>query len=464
VTSATFVGACGTVTGSCTLLELGATRLLVDCGLYQGDDELEARNRRRFPFEPAEIDAVLLTHAHLDHVGLLPRLVAEGFRGPIFCTKPTRGLASIVLEDAGEIQEEEARYAARKGYSRHAEPRPLFTARDAREAARRLEPLAFHEDHRPLPGIRFRFVRAGHLLGAASILIEAKDRHGARKRWCFSGDVGRWDVPILVDPEPPGEPVDTLVLESTYGDRRHPASDPLAELDAVVARTFARGGVVLVPAFALGRSQDFLYHLAALVERGRLDPDQVWLDSPMALEATQVYRHGGSEYDEELTDLVRAGRSPFQPAAFRGARTGAESKALNDLDRPAVIVASSGMATAGRIVHHLKRRLPDPRTTVLFVGYQGVGTRGRALVEGAQTVSIHGLPIEVRAEIVHLSGFSAHADSAELLRWCRALESPPERVFLNHGEDPPRKALAASIEATGWPRPALPLPGATVEW
>jgi metallo-beta-lactamase family protein len=271
-------------------------------------------------------------------------------------------------------------------------------------------------------------------------------------------------VPILVDPEPPEGPIDALVLESTYGDRRHPEVDATAELDAVVERTFARGGVLLVPAFALGRSQELLYHLGRLVERGRLDPGQVYLDSPMSLRATEVYRHASPEYDEELRELAAAGRSPFLPAAFRGARTGAESKALNDLDGGAVIVATSGMATGGRILHHLKNRLGDRRTTVLFIGFQGAGTRGRALVEGATTVSIHGRPIEVRAEIAHFPGLSAHADSAELLRWCRAVQPAPARVFLNHGEDPARKALAAALETAGWPRAGLPLAGNVVEW
>jgi len=464
LTGATFVGACGTVTGSSTLLAFGERRLLVDCGMFQGDEETEARNRRPFPFDPAKLDGVVVTHAHLDHVGLLPKLIAGGFRGPIWCTRPTRPLAHLVLEDAGELQEEEARYAAKRGYSRHAHPKPLFTSADARETLERFEPLRFHEDHELFPGIQVRFVRSGHLLGAASILVRAKNARGERRTWCFSGDVGRWDVPILVDPEAPDGAVDSLVLESTYGDRRHPEVDPVEELERVIAVTFERGGSLLVPAFALGRTQEILYHLSTLVERGVLDGDAVFLDSPMAIRATEIYRQATPEFDEELRERVANGESPLARDRFRRCRSVDDSKALNDRTEPAVIVAASGMATGGRIVHHLAHRLGDPKTTVLFVGYQAAGTRGRALVEGASRVSIHGRRVDVRAEIRQLPGLSAHADCDELLRWCRALPSPPSRIFLNHGEDAARKALAAALEEAGLPRPELPLTGTAVDW
>jgi metallo-beta-lactamase family protein len=465
VTSVTFVGACGTVTGSATLLDLGGRLLLVDCGLFQGDEELEARNRRPFPFAPRALDGVVLTHAHLDHCGLLPRLAAEGFGAPIWCTQPTRPLAALVLEDAAELQEEEARYARKKGYSRHADPRPLFDGKDARRAIARLEPLAFGERHELFPGISVRFRRAGHLLGAASVEITAPDALGARRRWLFSGDVGRYGAPILVDPEPPEEAPDALVLESTYGDRRHEPGEPAEALAAIVARTFAHGGFVLVPAFALGRTQDVLYHLAELVDRGALDPGAVFVDSPMAIRATEIYRRSTPEFDDELRALLAGGRDPLAGDRFARCRTVEESKALNERTAPAVVVASSGMANGGRIVHHLARRLPDPRSTVVLVGYQGAGTRGRALLDGAAAVSIHGRRVEVRAEIARLGGLSAHADAAELVRFCRALPAPPARAFLNHGEDPARKALAATLAAApGWPRPELPLSGAAFPW
>lgn len=460
----TFLGACGTVTGSSTRLDFGAAKYLVDCGLFQGDDEIEARNRRPFPFRPDEIDGVILTHAHLDHCGLLPKLVAEGFSGPIWCTPSTRPLAAIVLEDAGELQEEGARYARKKGYSRHADPAPLYTSRDAKRARDLLTAVPFHEPFEPRPGIVVRFWRAGHLLGAASVEIAAKDARGERRRWLFSGDIGRYDAPILHDPEPPADAPDALVLESTYGDREHPPEDTGERLGEIIARTFARGGSVLIPAFALGRTQDLLYELTELVERGALDPEAVFLDSPMAIRATEVYRQASPEHDAETRALTRRRMNPLAADRFRRARSVDESKAINARQAPAVIVASSGMATGGRIVHHLAQRLPDPKNAVVFVGFQGAGTRGRALLDGADTVSIHGRPVAARAEMVRLYGLSAHADRRELLRWLAALPGKPERIFLNHGEDPARKALAAAIENAGGARAALPLAGDRGDW
>ena len=460
----TFVGAYGTVTGSCTLLDFGPKRLLVDCGQYQGGDELEARNWQPFPFQPSQVDGVLLTHAHLDHTGLLPRLVAAGFTGPIWCTRATRPLARLVLEDAAELQEEEARYAAKKGYSRHAEPRPLFDRHDAEAAIQRLETIRFHDPFEPFPGLRARWFRAGHLLGAASIELAAKGSDGQRRRWLFSGDVGRYDAPILVDPEPPEEAPDTVLLESTYGDRRHDHGDPVEALAAIIDRTFARGGSVLIPAFALGRTQDVLYHLSSLVDAGRLDESSVFLDSPMAIRATEIYRQATPEFDEELRERIANHDNPLAADRFGRCRSVDDSKRLNDRKEPAVIVAASGMATGGRIVHHLAHRLPDARTAVVFVGYQAAGTRGRAMLNGAQTVSIHGRRIDVHAEIVSIGGLSAHGDVDELLRWARALPAAPRRVFLNHGEDPSRKALAAALTELGWPRPELPLAGSGAPW
>jgi metallo-beta-lactamase family protein len=460
----TFCGACGSVTGSCTHLQWGKTQILVDCGLYQGDEELERNNWRIFRYKPHELDAVLLSHAHLDHTGLLPRLVAEGFEGPIYCSKASRGLVSLILQDAGELQEEQARYAVKKGYSRHPKPRPLYTAKDARQTLKLVQPLPFDQSREILPGIHVRFRRAGHLLGAASLEIRAKGSDGKQRSWFFSGDVGRYDVPIIKDPEPALDPSDTLVLESTYGDRRHQPSDPERQFRDVIHRVFQRGGTVIIPAFALGRTQEVLYHLSQLVDDGELDPDVVLLDSPMAIRATELYDQATAEHDEDLLELVEQHLDPLAPDRFQRCRSAEQSKALNDRKEPAVIVAASGMATGGRVVHHLKHRLGDSRNAVVFVGYQAGGTRGRALVDGARTVSIHGQPIPVEAEILSLQGLSAHADQAELLRWFEALPASPPRIFLNHGEDQSRKALAAILASRGSVRPQLPVNGEDVDW
>jgi metallo-beta-lactamase family protein len=462
--SVTFIGACGVVTGSATLLAWGERRVLVDCGLYQGDEELEQRNWSSFPFDPLGLDAVLLTHAHLDHTGLLPRLVGRGFSGPVYCTGPSRGLISLVLQDAGELQEEEVRYARKAGYSRHRDPQPLYTLQDARRALKLLRTVPFSEEHELLPGIRVRFRRAGHLLGAATVEVAAKGADGERRTWCFSGDVGRYGVPILKDPEPPLAAPAALLLESTYGDRCHAEHDAAELLGKTVAETFDRGGVVIIPAFALGRTQEVLYHLSALADAGRLDPRAVYLDSPMAIEATEIYNRAAAEHDEEMEALVDASGGPLTAGRFNRCRSVEQSKALNALQEPAVIVAASGMATGGRVVHHLRRRLGDSRNAVVLVGYQAAGTRGRALADGADTIAIHGQLVPVRARIQQLHGLSAHADREELLRWCRELPGTPQRIFLNHGEDPARKALSVAIAETGWPRPRLPLSGETVPW
>lgn len=460
----TFIGACGTVTGSRTLLEWGETRVLVDCGMYQGDDEVEQRNWDDLELDPHALQAIVVTHAHLDHTGLLPRLVARGFDGPIYCTRASRGLVSLILEDAGELQEEQAAYARRKGYSRHPDPQPLYNSQDARRTMKLLEPRPFDEPLELAPGITARFLRAGHLLGAASVEIGGKGADGGRRRWLFSGDVGRYEVPVLKNPESPEETPDALLLESTYGDRRHQEGDAQVALGEVIERTFDRGGSVIIPAFALGRTQEVLYHLAKLVEEGRLDPGTVFLDSPMAIRATELYERFHDEHDRELEALQDSGLDPLGDE-FQRCRSSDESKVLNDRREPAVIVAASGMATGGRVVHHLKQKLPDERAAVVFVGFQAAGTRGRALVEGVDRVAIHGSDIPVRAEIRSLRHLSAHADSEELLRWCEALPGAPQRVFLNHGEDPARKALAAALrERLGWSSVTLPTPRTRVPW
>jgi metallo-beta-lactamase family protein len=460
----TFLGACGTVTGSSTLLQWSNRRILVDCGLFQGGEAADERNRAPFAYDPRQLDGIVLTHAHLDHTGLLPRVVAAGYSGPIYCTKSSRALIALVLEDSAKLQEEEARYAKKKGYSRHAEPTALYLPADARRAIELLQTQRFDDQREIFPGIQLRYRRAGHLLGAASVEIAAKGGDGEPRSWCFSGDVGRYGVPILQDPQPPLDAPAALLLESTYGDRLHPQSDPLEELRAVIARTFARGGVVVIPAFALGRTQDVLFYLSVLAEQGLVDPERVYLDSPMAVSATDFYARAQSEHDEEYEAQLKRGINPLAIDRFRRANTRDESKAINRLEGPLVVVAASGMAEGGRVVHHLLHRLADPRNTVVFVGYQAGGTRGRALVDGADSVGLLGERVDVRAEIKLVSTLSAHADRGELVRWVQALPAPPQRIFLNHGEDAARKALGAALVEAGLPRPVAPVAGDTVPW
>ncbi len=461
----TFLGACGTVTGSATLLSWGAEKILIDCGMFQGPDEVEALNWEPLPFQPKDLACVVVTHAHLDHTGRLPRLVAQGFEGPIYCSRASKGLISLVLQDAGKLQEEQARYARKHGYSRHRDPQPLFTSGDVKKTLRLLHRLDFGSEHELLPGIRVQLYRAGHLLGAASLAITAKGSDGQRRTWGFSGDLGRYGVPILKDPQPIDKPLAGLILESTYGDRRHVQADAPTAFRRLIESTFARGGSVLIPAFALGRTQEVLYHLAQLADDGVIDPSDVFLDSPMAIKATDLYRQARSEHDEDMIELVEQELGPLRHDRFSACRSPADSKKLNRRKEPSVIVASSGMANGGRIVHHLMHRLPDERNAVIFVGYQAAGTRGRALVDGANQVAIHGKEVPVRAEIRALHMLSAHADCDELVRWCDSLPEPPQQVFLNHGEDPQRKALAAAITGRlGWSRPEMPLTGYRTAW
>jgi len=460
----TFVGAVGTVTGSCTYLKWGETRILVDCGMFQGGEEVKQMNWNPLPVDPSQLTAVVITHAHLDHTGLLPRLTALGFDGPIYCTNAARGLISLILQDAGHLQEEQARYARKNGHSRYARPKPLYTSKDARKALKLLRKVPFDDLRELVPGVRVRFRRAGHLLGAASVEIEAKGGDGKRRTWCFSGDVGRFGVPILKDPEPPINKPYAVVLESTYGDRLHAPTDPEGEFRKVIRRVYGRGGKVIIPSFALGRMQEVLYHLSELVKDGDIDPKDVFLDSPMAIKATDLYAQAKKEHDDELVELIEQQLNPLSPDLFNRCRSGEQSRALNRRRKPAIIVASSGMATGGRVVHHLKHNLAKRANAVVFVGYQASGTRGRALVEGAPMVAIHGDNIPVRAEIMNLHGLSAHADQKELLRWARKLPAPPKKVFLNHGEDSARKSLSVALRGIGWPQPELPIPGSKFRW
>jgi len=457
----TVLGAGRCVTGSKYLLEWKNFSAMIDCGLFQGPAENRRRNWKPLPYPPSNIGAVVLTHAHIDHSGWLPRLVRQGFSGPVYCTGPTKDLLRVLLPDAAHIQEEEARYANKEGYSKHEVALPLFRTADARAALKLLEPVPFDEWSDLHPGIRFRYHRQGHILGAAAIELETKVSGGGRKTIYFSGDVGRYGVPILREPVPyPGS--DVLLLESTYGDRFHPEQDPRVALAEAVRAGLERGGIILIPAFAIDRTQELLYMLHELVVDGDLPEIPIFLDSPMGIEATALYSRSLGEHDAEMRHFFADQINPIFPSNLTVTPTSSESRKLNSLRGPAIIISASGMATGGRILHHLKLRLPDPRNTVVFVGYQAQGTKGRRLVEGEPEVKIHGEWIPVKAHVTQISGLSAHADAGELTLWLSRRESEPEAVYLIHGEYEAQQALATRLsDEFGW-KPMIPELGETL--
>lgn len=435
----TSLGGAGTVTGSKHLLQLGGRRVLVDCGLFQGLKPLRLKNWEPFPIDPASIDAVVLTHAHLDHSGYLPRLVREGFRGDVFCSAATADLCELLLLDSAKIQENDAEFANRHGFSKHRPALPLYGKRDAERALERLRPVPFGTAVDLGHGAHLTLRRAGHILGAAV----AELRWGG-KSVVFSGDLGRYDDPITPDPEPVAN-ADYLIVESTYGDRRHDRVDPAEALLEVVERTTKRGGTVVVPAFAVGRAQELLYYLWRLKQAGRLGLTPIYLDSPMAIDAsTMLCRH--LEDHKLPADVCRAACSV---ATYT--RDVEESKALFANPVPKVIISASGMATGGRVLHHLKAYGPNDRNTILFAGYQAAGTRGEALINGAREVKIHGQWRPIRAEVATLPALSAHADADEIMRWLSGFRRPPTRTFIVHGE--PQSAAALQVRITkelGW--------------
>ena len=437
----TFLGAAGTVTGSKHLLEDGPRRVLLDCGLFQGLKPLRERNWTAPPaLDPPRLSAVILSHAHIDHSGYLPRLVRDGFAGPVFCTPGTAELLRVMLPDAAHLQEEEAAYANRHRTSRHVPALPLFTTEDARRALDRVEAVEPGAQFEPAPGVEARFAYAGHILGAG--LVEC--RIGGR-RVVFSGDLGRYGVPILRDPEPVAE-ADVLLVESTYGDRLHPRDDGSEKLVAAVARAVVQRGWLLIPAFAVGRSQEILHDLRVLEDAGRIPALPLYLDSPMAIQATVIYAGHPEAHDPELAAAAARGDRPWAPSRLRLCPTAEDSKRLNDLAGPGIILAGSGMATGGRILHHLRRRLPEASTTVLFVGYQAAGTRGRLLREGAREIRMLGETVPVRATIMASDTYSAHADRDEILRWLRGFRRAPDMTWVVHGEPQAAAALREAIE------------------
>lgn len=439
MTQLTFLGAARTVTGSKYLLEHGGSRVLIDCGLFQGLKELRLRNWAAPPFRPDSVHAVVLTHAHLDHVGYLPRLVAHGYHGRVFCTGGTADLCRLVLPDAAHIQEEDARQANKHGYSKHAPALPLYTQADAYRAISQLQPLGYERPIEVAPGITIRFVQAGHLLGSAYVLAELKG--GATI--LFGGDLGRYGRPVLRDPAD-APAADVVLVESTYGDRDHAPDDDGEALAAVIRDTAGRGGKLIIPAFAVGRVGEVLYWIRRLEGDRRIPILPVYVDSPMATEALRFYTARVAELDPDMQPAEK-GVSVFASTRFQAVASPQESKQLTASPRPAIVISASGMATGGRVLHHLAAALPDPRHTVLFVGYQAAGTRGRQLVEGAAHVKIHGRQVAVAARVTKIDSMSAHADRGEILRWLGTLPRRPGRLCLVHGETGPMDALKGLV-------------------
>jgi metallo-beta-lactamase family protein len=440
----TFLGAAQTVTGSKHLLEANGARVLVDCGLFQGLKELRELNWQPLPFEPETFDAVILTHAHIDHSGYLPRLVAGGFNGRIFCTPGTQNLCSLVLPDAGHLQEEDARDANKHGYTKHSPALPLFTEEDAQRTLTQFQPVGYE---RPVPvarGIELDFIDAGHLLGSAYARVRVNGQ-----TILFGGDLGRYDRPVLPDPRTVEE-ADLLLVESTYGDRIHPDVDDAAVLADIINDTLERQGKVIIPSFAIGRVEEVLYWLRKIEQERRIPELPVYVDSPMSGKAITFYSDRLDSLDPDLRPERKHDRV-FGTARLRVVESVEESKEVTANERPAIVISASGMATGGRVLHHLKRALPDPRNTVLFVGFQAIGTRGRDLVDGRREVRIHGHPVSVGARIEKVDSMSAHADQREMLRWLGGFKKAPRRTFLVHGEPVPMHALKhAIVSSLAW--------------
>ena len=434
----TFLGAAGTVTGSKFLITHHASQILVDAGMFQGLRALRQRNWEHLAVAASDINAVVLTHAHLDHSGYLPALVNQGFHGPILATASTAELAALVLRDSAKLQEEDADYAAERGFSKHARPRPLYDSDDVAEVLPLFQLVEFGERTNAAHGIEVTLQPAGHILGSSSALVEVGER-----RVVFSGDLGRPSHPLLKAPPPPPA-CDAVVIESTYGDRDH-EPEGLDELADVVCRTLERHGVVLIPAFAVDRTEVILMALKKLTQNGRIPRVPIYVDSPMALGALLIYQHGLISDAPDIRTDLGPDALVFDPGDLREAHSAQESMALNEPRQPCVIVSASGMATGGRIVHHLRHLLPDRRNSVVLVGYQAEGTRGRDLAEGAAQVKMHGAYVPVRAEVANIGGFSVHADADELLAWVAAAPTPPNVVYVVHGEPSASERLAARI-------------------
>ena len=441
----TFLGAAGTVTGSKYLVEAAGKRLLVDCGIFQGTPELSDRNYKPLPTDPKTIDYAVLTHAHLDHTGLLPRLVRDGYHATIFANPATIELTTLLLKDSAHLQEEDALHAKEHPNNHHPDPAPLYTSEDVDPVLRALKPMPRSGGFDISPEFHIDSYDAGHILGSSSLVLTINE-NGKKTIVIFSGDIGRYDQPIIKDPTTPPVSADVLLCESTYGDRDHAAGDPAELLAAIVNRVAKRGGSIVIPAFAIGRTQTFMYYLRQLEDQQRIPRLPVYVDSPMALSATDLYLKYTEDHDLDYTREDAGGKGdPLDVHEFHLTRTTEESKQINNVKTPCIIVSASGMVTGGRVMHHLAQRLPDARNAVILAGFQAQGTRGRALQEGAKTIRLFNQDVPVNAEIVELGQFSAHAGKSELLRWLTGLPAPPKQTYLTHGEPAAAQSLQSAI-------------------
>jgi metallo-beta-lactamase family protein len=445
----TFYGATGTVTGSRFLLEVNNKKMLIDCGLFQGSKQNRLRNWEPFPINPGEVEPILITHAHIDHTGYLPRFCKDGFMGKIHCTHTTYDFLEILLKDSAHLQEEDAAWANKKGFSKHTPALPLYTVEDAENSLSYFAPVYYGQELFIEDNLRVKFKDAGHILGSSFIDV----RVGAgknRKKILFGGDLGRPNIPILRDPDQVFD-VDYLVLESTYGDRLHNDDSPTENLAKVINESVDRGGVLVIPSFAIGRTQTLLYAIRELEEENKIPALSVFVDSPMAIDATEIFKRRIEEQDFEARLEFLKGKQIFQPKRLQICRSRNQSKEINKHKSRAIIISASGMVNGGRILHHMVERLPDSKNTILFVGYQAEGTRGRALLEGKEKLKIHGQYVPVKAKIETISGYSGHADYQEILAWLMGFNRPPRKTFLVHGEPEQRNALKEKIEKHfGW--------------
>ncbi len=439
-----FLGAAGTVTGSKFLVDWEGRRFQVDCGLFQGVKKIRSRNWEELPIDPASVEALVLTHAHIDHTGYLPRFTRDGFRGAVHATEATRDITEILLRDSARLQEEQANYMNRKRLSKHKPALPLYSIADAEDCLRRLVGHSYEQPFPVVDGVEARYVDAGHILGSAWLKLDVGDQ-----RLVFSGDLGRTNAPILNDPVPLDR-ADYLVLESTYGDRLHGEHDIEENLARMVEKVVDRKGVLVIPAFAVERTQEILYILNGLVRNKDIPQLPVFIDSPMAVRTTRLFREHTDHYDEEARALLELGQTVLRYPGLSLCESVEESKAIAEVPPPKIVISASGMATGGRILHHLKNYLPDPRNAILLVGYQSIGTRGWRLLRGEDRLKMFGQWVPVKAEVEKLEGFSGHADYAEIDTWLTHLEKPPKKTFLVHGDGEALEAQRVRLSERGW--------------